>query len=74
MKRRFGSFLIRYWLLAQDKQLIKAEHIQSGKEIRVNTIKELMNWIAAQVSSSLEEPAETKSQGDEDSPAQASNG
>jgi len=48
MARRYGSFLLRYWLVdGVEGQRIEIEHIQSGEHTLVSSLAAALDWIAA---------------------------
>ncbi|HEV2459902.1 MAG TPA: hypothetical protein VGS80_16210 [Ktedonobacterales bacterium] len=48
MAKRYGSFLLRYWLVdGVEGQRIEIEHIQSGEHTLLSSLAAALDWIAA---------------------------
>src|SRR4051794_25037325 len=50
VSRRYASFLVRCWTLADGKPRIRIEHIQSGEAARVATPRAALDWLGARLS------------------------
>ena len=47
--KRFGTFVVRYWWLADGEQRLAIEHVQSGKHHHCTSLRDAEAWIAARV-------------------------
>jgi hypothetical protein len=47
MDRRYTSFLVRCWSLADDRRRLEVIHVQSGERARVGSLDEAFAWLAA---------------------------
>lgn len=47
MAPRYASFLLRCWILATSERRVRVAHIQSGEELRTNSLEAALAWIAA---------------------------
>jgi hypothetical protein len=46
--RRYDSFVVRCWQLADDERRIEVEHLQSGARTRVLTLSAAAAWISSE--------------------------
>lgn len=56
MERRYGSFLIRCWRLANGDRRVEVEHVQSGTRARLSSLASAVGWIADQEDPGIDEP------------------
>src|SRR5438874_2037964 len=50
VQRRYASFLVRCWTLADGKPRIRIEHIQSGETAQVATLRAALDWLGTRLS------------------------
>lgn len=46
MKRRYASFLIRWWQHGSGRQRVTVSHIQSGEQVSPRSLPAAFAWIA----------------------------
>ena len=46
MKRRYASFLIRWWQLGAGRQRVTVSHIQSDEHVSAESLPAVFAWIA----------------------------
>lgn len=59
MKRRYASFLIRWWQHGMGRQRVIVAHIQSGEQVSQESLSDAFAWIA-------DRAGETGGEGDAD--------
>ncbi len=47
MERRYSSFIIRRWRLAETEERVEVTHMQSGQRVTLVSLAEAVRWMAA---------------------------
>lgn len=47
--RRYGSFLVRWWLGEHNQQRVSIRHVQSDEELTFAELSEALAWMAGQI-------------------------
>jgi Xaa-Pro aminopeptidase len=49
MSRRYSSFLLRCWSWEDQRQRIEIEHVQSGAQIKLDSMDAAFDWMEARL-------------------------